>query len=455
MANVYTISFTMDSSNGNDRGHNARWEHIVSVEKHIDPKLKDENITLVDKDLKQAYKELFQDSLLEYNSKQQRKDRKIKSYYQKVKDDEKLNLAYKFVAQIGGRDSVGLTEKKAKEALKEYMEKFQEANPHLYVTGLYLHADEAEGTFHLHGEFIPWADGYKKGLSKQTSLTKALEQQGYRTKTTKIDGEWASCQTQFEANQRKILAEIARNKGLNVTLDKKKNPRRIHLSVPEYKELMNELELTQQRIIKLKKEEQDIDKEIESLIKQTDDIRNNIDDIALIEAQQRALKQQDKEFKKKLKIMEKKYDEAIKHIENGIKKGKIKDTIIVNRETWESLKNEVSFIKDKISETISKEADIEKTEESIIKAYNNAQDFFDDAVELYENAEKIAKNKALELYEEYLLSEGDDLATLKIKLKNKEIELIERERIIKEKEEKLNRGKEEIKETIIKEELHL
>ena len=427
----------MDSSTGNDRGHNARWERIVSAEKHIDPNLKSENITLVDKDLKTAYEELFGDALDKYNQKQIRRDRKIESYYSKVKNDNKLNLAYKFVAQIGGHDSVGLNETRAKEALKEYMENFQKNNPHLYVTGLYLHADEAEGTFHLHGEFIPWGDGYKKGLSIQNSLDRALKQQGYETKTTQKNGRWASCQTQFEARQREILADIAREHGLNITLDKKENQHRYHMKTPEYKALMEELKIVRSNINKLKKEEQNLDKEINSLLKQADEIYSSVDNNILMEQQRAEIERHDKELRKKMKIMEKKYEEALNHVEASLKKGHSKETVLINKNSWESLKQEVLLLKTRFDTIAQKEASLEQEEANIFKVKRKTQDLFDDAVEMFEHAEEIVQKRALDMYENLLSSNGDDLMNSKIALKKKEEELRKREKLVAEKEYEL------------------
>ena len=75
--------------------HNRReYEKIGRpIPDNIDVSKSSENITLVDKDIRQAYGEIFGEALEKYNSKQKRADRKIESYYDhihKSKNGEKL-----------------------------------------------------------------------------------------------------------------------------------------------------------------------------------------------------------------------------------------------------------------------------------------------------------------------------------------------------------------------------
>lgn len=49
------------------------------------------NITLIHEDIKQVYHKLFDKALKEYNAKQKRKDRQIKSYYEKISRSKQEN----------------------------------------------------------------------------------------------------------------------------------------------------------------------------------------------------------------------------------------------------------------------------------------------------------------------------------------------------------------------------
>ena len=71
----------------------------------IDVLKSSENITLVDKNIRSAYSEIFGEALEKYNRKQKRADRKIESYYdhvQKSKNGEQL--FYECVVQWGRKD---------------------------------------------------------------------------------------------------------------------------------------------------------------------------------------------------------------------------------------------------------------------------------------------------------------------------------------------------------------
>ena len=102
--------------------HNRReYEKIGKpIPDNIDVSRSHENITLVDMDLRQAYREIFGKALEQYNGKQKRADRKIEDYYehiQKSKNGEKL--FYEDVVQWGEKKDFLDPEirQKAKEAL--------------------------------------------------------------------------------------------------------------------------------------------------------------------------------------------------------------------------------------------------------------------------------------------------------------------------------------------------
>lgn len=77
--------------------------------------------------------------------------------------------------------------------LKNYLAAWDTRNPHLRLYGAYLHGDEG-GAMHMHLDFVPWADGYTRGMSVQTSLSKALSQQGCKSEgwTRNSHVVWAS-----------------------------------------------------------------------------------------------------------------------------------------------------------------------------------------------------------------------------------------------------------------------
>ena len=171
--------------------HNNR-----KTENHTNPDIdvsrSGDNITLVQENIKDSYEKLFGQAVDEYNGKQKRADRKINNYLQKVKDST-LDHQKEFVMQIGDYQSL---EKIAEEqgckvwetqewqlraeTLKQAVLDFQVQNPNLYVYNAVIHLDELNP--HAHVNFIPVGDNMKKGLSKQVSMNRALENMGYDAK---------------------------------------------------------------------------------------------------------------------------------------------------------------------------------------------------------------------------------------------------------------------------------
>ena len=157
-------------------GHNTR----RFIADNVDASRTKNNITLIHEDIKQAYHKLFDKALKEYNAKQKRKDRQIKSYYDKISRSKQEKLFYEVIVQIGNRDDTGVGSSSAEVAtwvLKDYVKKFQLRNLQLYVIGAYIHLDEE--TPHLHLNFIPWVSGCKRGLETKTSLKAALATRGF------------------------------------------------------------------------------------------------------------------------------------------------------------------------------------------------------------------------------------------------------------------------------------
>ena len=160
--------------------HNNRKLNDKDMEKnsHIDTNRSAENKYLVQKNLKEFYKEEFGDSLQKYNDKQKRSDRKIDNYYEHVKSGKKTSVQQEMIIQVGDKDDFGLgsiNKKLANKVLEEYFKEFEKRNPNLKIYNAVIHNDEASP--HLHLNFVPVADGYKRGLEKQVSFDRAIVQQ--------------------------------------------------------------------------------------------------------------------------------------------------------------------------------------------------------------------------------------------------------------------------------------
>lgn len=204
--------------------HNNRDFYAANVNKD---RTKD-NIVLCKQDIHEAYHELFDKPLSEYNSKQKRKDRRIPDYYEHIRLSKQEKLFYEVIFQIGDmKDTAVGTEdgELASKILQQFYTKLQENNPHIHIFNAVIHMDEA--TPHLHIDFIPVATGNKRGLSTKNSLSKALEQQGFKS-----EGKLNTCSKLWIDSEKKRLAECMAEHGIEHEV---KGIHRSNLSVEEYK----------------------------------------------------------------------------------------------------------------------------------------------------------------------------------------------------------------------------
>lgn len=206
--------------------HNNR--DIISP--NVDQSRIADNITLKQQSLAEAYEEIFGDATAEYNAKQRRSDRKVKNYFKKLfgenpdsmqadtilKDKDERKSFYEYVVSFGTMYDTGYASNPdmaatSVECLKEYMAGFQKRNPQFHVFNAVIHQDEA--TPHLHYDMIPFAEGYKTSLTRQQSISKALEQMGYGTGKAAIDN--------FTKSERKIFRKICEAHGVEIAEETK------------------------------------------------------------------------------------------------------------------------------------------------------------------------------------------------------------------------------------------
>ncbi|HEL2402924.1 TPA: hypothetical protein TZS69_001927 [Streptococcus suis] len=178
--------------------------------KHIVRDLSDQNIIVIQKDIREVYHEQFNEPLAEYNSGK-RKDRQIKDYYDHIKKSKSHEEQYEIIAGLGSKkDWEKLpfdVKKQAGELLADYAREFIERNENLIVYNAVVHLDE-EGAPHLHLNFVPVATGYKKGLTKQVSLSKALENEGYPGRGKDSREQWNLFRKTEVASLTRFLKEL-------------------------------------------------------------------------------------------------------------------------------------------------------------------------------------------------------------------------------------------------------
>lgn len=169
LMNHYTMSIA--KGRGDLRHNNREFRP-----KNADPQRKDKNITLVHEDLQKVYHELFDESVIKYNESQKRNDRKIKNYFDKIYRSKKEKPFYEFIIQIGNQNEQP-SETKCEAILKEFNQMLMKDYPSIRVFNSVIHMDES--TPHLHIDFVPIGEGYKKGMEKRASFKRVLKNLGF------------------------------------------------------------------------------------------------------------------------------------------------------------------------------------------------------------------------------------------------------------------------------------
>ncbi|WP_144467806.1 plasmid recombination protein [Bacillus toyonensis] len=186
-----SVSFKKATNKTNIK-HNNRTMSEKEKERnsHIDYSRSEENKYLVQKDLKELYREEFGEVLEKYNAKQKRNDRKIDDYYKHIQSSKKTSLQQEMIIQVGDKDDFSSKQdfEKANEILEEWLSGFEKRNPNLKIYNAVIHNDEASP--HMHLNFVPVASGYKRGLEKQVSFDRAITQQDPTLDKTRPFDDW-------------------------------------------------------------------------------------------------------------------------------------------------------------------------------------------------------------------------------------------------------------------------
>ena len=219
-----TISFSVGKGS---LAHNRR-EFIAQ---NVDSDRTQMNIEYCNENLEQVYHQMFDDALQRFNDKQKRADRKIESYYDKIRTGKQEKLFHEVIVQIGNREdtnSKSADSEIAVRILDEYMKHFQERNPNLRIFSAHLHLDEE--TPHLHIDFVPFVTNSKRGLDTRVSLKQALLSQGFKGES-KFESEWSK----WALSEKQQLASVMEKHGVEWEQLGTHNE---HLSVYDYKKKM-------------------------------------------------------------------------------------------------------------------------------------------------------------------------------------------------------------------------
>lgn len=220
---------------------------------NIDAERTSQNITYCNEPIKQVYHNLFDDALERYNANQNRADRRIDNYYEKIRTGRQEKLFHEVILQIGNKDNMAAISEDgqlAARVLDEYMQDFQQRNPNMRVFSAHLHMDEA--TPHLHIDFVPFATGSKRGLDTRVSLKQALAEQGFAG-GARGDTEWS----QWVRSEKEQLSQVMERHDIEWeqlgTHDE-------HLSVMNYKkeQRTKEVKALEKSIAKIQNQQLDV-----------------------------------------------------------------------------------------------------------------------------------------------------------------------------------------------------
>ncbi|MCI6394997.1 MAG: plasmid recombination protein [[Clostridium] scindens] len=264
------------------------------IAENVDPDRVHLNICYQNENLKQVYKELFDESVERYNVGK-RKDRQITNYYEKIRQGKQEKLFHEVIFQIGNSEDMAAGTPDGELAVKVldvYIQDFQKRNPTLRVFSCYLHQDEA--TPHLHIDFVPYVTGWKgKGMDTRVSLKQALKSLGFQG-GNKHDTEL----NQWINHEKEVLAEIAREHGIEW---EQKGTHEEHLDVYNFKKKER------------KKEVQALEQEKEYLTAENEGLTSQI---AEIKADIKMLEEEKNQAQKDKEMAEQRAEKAEKELKN-------------------------------------------------------------------------------------------------------------------------------------------
>lgn len=242
-----------------DHNNRTMTEKEKERNSHIDYSESDKNKYLVQKDIKELYREEFGEALEKYNAKQKRNDRKIDDYYKHIERGKKTALQQEMIIQVGDMNDFNYRAdyENANEILSEWFKGFEERNPNLKVYNAVIHNDEKSP--HMHLNFVPVASGYKRGLEKQVAFDRAITQQDPTLDKVRPFDDWREKEV-------KLLEEMLKERGI----ERKLVGSNEYKDVNEYKEkkdLEKELQLLNEKISERKNELLEMNEQLPEEIK--------------------------------------------------------------------------------------------------------------------------------------------------------------------------------------------
>ncbi len=232
-------------------------------------------------DVRNLYKEEFEEARLEYNAKQTRENRKINDYFTNISNNEKNDLACEIIIELGDKkywDTKDLDFKKRMTSVyKDQVDDLETMLPNFKIASAIIHYDETSPHLHIVGVPIKYKN--KNGMSKQVGKSDVFTKESL----TKLQ------------DKMRILCIESFNKeyNLNNSLKKKLKGRNrdIHVSdMTNYQTMKQELSKNQTKLEIVNKKSLELDNN-------SKEVKNIVDNLktTIINKDKYVLKQEDKD----------------------------------------------------------------------------------------------------------------------------------------------------------------
>ncbi len=193
-------------------------------------------------DTKQLYKDLFNESLNNYNEKQTRSDRKIDDYFDHISNDKEHDLACEIIIELGDMDYwVDKSDKERQQMNKVFEEQIEALEiiiPNFKIANATAHYDEASPHLHIIG--VAYKVNCKRGLEKQVGKSTTFTKESLTMIQDKMrDNCIMAFNKVYNKNYTLKLKEEGRNQDINVK--NMGNYSNIKKEQEKYKKKLNEL----------------------------------------------------------------------------------------------------------------------------------------------------------------------------------------------------------------------
>ena len=175
-------------------------------------------------DVKELYKQEFEEARLEYNKKQTRNDRKIDDYFTHISNNKKSDLACEIIIELGDmfywKDKEENYKKKMNLVFEEQLLDLENIVPTFKIASAAVHYDESSPHLHIVG--VPIKNGRKNGMKKQVGKSNIFTKDSLKLIQEKMRVKCISSFNKvYKTNMKLKAKELGRNADIQVQNMKK------------------------------------------------------------------------------------------------------------------------------------------------------------------------------------------------------------------------------------------